>query len=148
MTAPASLSRPVLRECALLLLLAAVPALLAGWLHPKRPAWSWTKPGVAGVGWGEVSHWSSPILWVDARAAEAYATQHIPGAISLNEGDWERLLPGFLESWRPGAKVVVYCDSQACDASQGVALRLQRELNLADIYVLEGGWGAWEKTHR
>lgn len=138
---------PILRESALLLLLAAVPALLTFWPHPKRPGWTWTKPGVAEVDLSEVTRWSPPVLWIDAREAAAYHHQHIPGAVLLNEGNWEELLPGFLEVWQPGAKVVVYCDSQACDASQSVALRLQRELNLSEITVLKGGWASWKNLH-
>jgi rhodanese-related sulfurtransferase len=140
---PASSSRQILRECALILLLAAAPALLAGWLHPKRPAWGWNRPGVAEVDLGEVTRWPPPVLWIDARETDAYRTRHVPGAILLNESDWEGLLPAFVAVWQPGAKIVVYCDSQACDASQAVALRLQRELNQTDIHVLKGGWAAW-----
>ena len=140
--------RQSLRDCALLLLLAAAPALLTFWLHPKRPGWTWTKPGVAEVDLSEVTRWSPPVLWIDAREATAYHHRHIPGAVLLNEGNWSQLLPGFLEVWQPGAKVVVYCDSRECDASQSVALRLQREMNLSDVTVLKGGWVTWLQTHR
>ena len=145
--APASPRRQLLRDCAFLLLLAAIPTLLAGWFHPQRPVWSLNKPSVAEVDLNEVTHWAAPILWVDARTAETYQIKHVPGAILLNEGEWEQLLPGFLEVWQPNARIVVYCDSQACDASQAVALRLQRELKLAEIHVLKGGWAAWLKNH-
>ena len=144
---PASLLRQLLRDCGLILLLAAIPALLAGWLHPKRPAWSWSKPGVAEVDLSEVAHWTPPILWVDARTNAAFQLKHVPGAVLLNEGEWEQQLPGFLEVWQPSAHIVVYCDSAACDASQAVALRLQRELTITDIHVLKGGWATWLKNH-
>ena len=145
--APASPSRPVRRECVLLLLLAVVPALLAGWLHPKRPAWNWSKPGVTEATLSEVTRWPPPVLWVDARSLASYQIQHVPGALLLNEDDWDHLLPGLIEVWRPNLKVIVYCDSEMCDASQSVALRLQRELGRADIHVLKGGWAAWLKQH-
>lgn len=130
-------------ECALLLSLALIPALMSLGFHPRRPTLSWTKPGVSEVNLSEVRQWAGHVLWVDARVAEAYQKQHIPGAILLNESSWENLLPGFLAIWQPDTKVIVYCDSQACDASQGVALRIQRELNLPEIYVLKGGWSSW-----
>ena len=145
--ATASDSRSILRECALLLALAAAAALLAGWLHPKRPTWNWSKPSVAEVELSDVLRWPPPVLWVDARPAESYEKQHVPGALPLNDGDWERLLPGVIGVWQPNAKIVVYCDSQACDASQAVAVRLQRELNLRDVHVLKGGWASWLDTH-
>lgn len=146
MIAPAYSLRKILCECGLLLLLAAAPALLAGWLHPQRPVWSWTKPGVAEVDLGDVTRWSPLVLWVDARKTAAFQSEHIPGAIVLNEDEWNAQLPGFLEHWQPDAKVIVYCDSAACDASQAVALRLKRELNLTEVHVLKGGWTAWRNS--
>lgn len=145
--APASSLRKLLSDCIALLLLAALPALLAGWLHPKRPALSWTRPGVAEVSLREIESWSGQILWVDARTEDVYRKQHVPGAISLNESGWEQQLPNFIEAWQPNLRIVVYCDSTACDASQAVALRLQRELKLTDIHVLKEGWAAWQKAH-
>ena len=108
--------------------------------------WSWSKPSVAEVELSEVTRWSPPVLWIDARTAEAYQSRHVPGAINVNEGEWERLLPGLLEAWQPNAKIIVYCDSAACDASQAVALRLHRELKLENIHVLKGGWTSWLKN--
>lgn len=145
MTPPA---RSLLRDAALLLLLALVPALLTGWLHPKRPVWAWSKPVVEQVELDAIVRWTTPVIWVDARAVSAYEKQHIPGAVPLNETDWERLLPGFLEAWRPGVKVVIYCDTQACNASEEVARRLHRELNLEEVFVLKGGWATWQQSHQ
>lgn len=145
---PASASPPrsILRDSVLLLLLAFLPALLTGWLHPKRPAWSWTKPSVAEVDLSELTRWSHPVLWIDARAEKDFHARHIPGAVLLNEENWDQLLPGFLAVWQPDTQLVVYCDSAACDASQAVALRLQKELNLPNVHVLRGGWSAWQKS--
>lgn len=135
-----------LREALLLLLLAALPAGLAAWLHPKTPAWAWQRPAVGEVTLGEIARWQTPILLVDARSDQAYRQAHIPNAILCNEDAWEQHLPGLLTAWQPGTRIVVYCDGQACAASQSVALRLRRELDLTDIYVLQGGWAAWLQT--
>jgi rhodanese-related sulfurtransferase len=129
-----------------LLAVAVFPALLTLWLHPKRPALSWHPPATESVELSEIRQWSNAVLWVDARKADDFRNQHIPGAVRLNEAEWEGLLPGFMEAWRPGLRVVVYCDTQACDASQTVALRLRRELNLPDVFVLKGGWIAWKQN--
>ena len=136
-----------MRECALILALAAVPAVLTFWLHPKHATLTWAKPETVQVELSEVMRWP-PVLWVDAREAAAYGKEHVPGAVLLNETDWNRLIPGFLEAWRPGVKVVVYCSEQTCDASEEVARRLRRELGLAGVYVLKGGWDSWKKLHR
>jgi rhodanese-related sulfurtransferase len=134
--------RPTIREAAILMLFAAIPALLTAWLHPRHPAWSWQRPEVAEVTPETVLRWDSP-LWIDARESPAYAQAHVPGAVSLNETEWESSLPSLLAVWQPGRRVVIYCSSQSCDASRAVALRLQRELGMHDVFVLKGGWSAW-----
>jgi rhodanese-related sulfurtransferase len=131
-----------------LLALALVPALLAAWLHPRRPAWSWARPAVAELSLADAMSLAPPPVWVDARPDEEYAAQHVPGALSLNEDHWEELLPKFLAVWRPGTRVVVYCNSQRCDASREVAVRLRHELQIGDVFVLQGGWNAWLEAQK
>lgn len=136
------------RDCGLLLMIAFGAAALSFWLNPKRVALSWEPDRIEAYDLNNPSSISSAILWVDARNENAYQSGHIPGAILLNETDWNRLLPGFLQAWKPRLKIVVYCDSRECDASRGVASRLKRELNLPNVAILEGGWSAWEKSKR
>lgn len=135
------------RELSSLAVLALIPAIMTGWLHPKHPEWSRTRIQVDQVELNDVLNWKSPVLWVDARATSTYQQKHIPEAVSLNESEWEQLLPGFLATWKPGVRVVVYCNTQECDASQAVAMRIKKELNLTEIYVLHGGWSSWEQNH-
>jgi rhodanese-related sulfurtransferase len=136
------------RRAMLLLALALVPALLTGWLHPKRPAWSWTRPAVTELALADAERLTPPVIWLDARPDEEYAAQHVPGALSLNEDRWEELLPKFMAVWQPGTRVVVYCDSQRCDASRAVAVRLRHELQINNVFVLQGGWKAWLEVHK
>lgn len=91
--------------------------------------------------------WGSDVLWVDARTDADYASDHIPGAFSLNEDRWNELLPLMLGKWAPGKKIVVYCSSQSCNLSRDVAHRLRTELQLPDVYILQGGWEEWQKAH-
>ena len=92
--------------------------------------------------------WGGNVIWVDARPDDEFASDHVPGAISLNEDRWNELLPQFLAAWSPGKKVVVYCSSLSCNASREVARRLRKEAQLTDVFVLEGGWEAWLKKTR
>ena len=92
--------------------------------------------------------WGGNVIWVDARPDEEFASDHVPGALSLNEDRWNELLPQFLAVWSPGTKVVVYCSSLSCNTSREVARRLRREAQLPDVFVLEGGWEAWLKKNR
>jgi rhodanese-related sulfurtransferase len=138
------------RQAALLLVLALVPALLTAWLNPKRPAWGWTRPAVTELALADAEHLAPPVIWVDARPDEEYAAQHIPGALSLNEDRWDELIKNFLDTWsdQPGARVVVYCNSQRCDASRAVAVRLHHEYQIGNVFVLQGGWNAWLEAHK
>jgi rhodanese-related sulfurtransferase len=136
------------RQVALLLALALVPAVLTAWLHPKRPAWSWTRPAVTELALADAERLTPPVIWLDARPDEEYAARHVPGALSLNEDRWDELLPKFMAVWQPGTRVVVYCNSQECDASRAVAARLRHEYRINDVFVLQGGWNAWLEAHK
>jgi rhodanese-related sulfurtransferase len=140
--------RRTIAEAVALGLIALGPALLsAGW-HPRRP--EWTRPATVGekVAWRQVQQWAENVLLVDARAEASFARGHIPGALWLDEAQWERGLPGFVSAWKPGVKVVVYCDGGNCGAAEAVAKRLHRELVIENIYVLEGGWNEWQRGGR
>lgn len=137
------------RQAAALLLLAALPAGLTGWLHPRRPAWPGADEILPQISLADALTLARnrPVLWADARRPEAFAADHIPGAINVTEADWERSLAGFVGAWRPGQPVVVYCAGDSCDTSRSVATRLRRDLKVADVYVLKGGWEAWLRLH-
>jgi rhodanese-related sulfurtransferase len=134
--------RLALRQVIAILALALLPAFASGLWHPRRPAWQSDEVTVAAAsGWGE------RVLWVDARPDADFARAHIPGAVSLNEDRWDELLPGVLDHWDATRKTVVYCSSLSCQASREVARRLREEVNLPNVFVLEGGWEAWVKRN-
>ena len=136
------------RKAVWLLALALVPALISAWLNPKRPAWNWTRPAVNELALADAMQLSPPVIWLDARPDEEYAAQHVPGALSLNEDHWDELLAKFMAVWQPGTRVVVYCNSQRCDASREVAARLRHELQINNVFVLQGGWNAWLEAQK
>ncbi len=86
------------------------------------------------------------VLWVDARPNEEFARGHIPGALALNEDDWNGLLPQVLAAWSPERKLVVYCSRKSCNASHAVAERLRHEAGLKNVDVLPGGWEEWKEN--
>ena len=130
-----------LRQLIIVLAVAVIPALVSGALQIE---WNAETP----VSHGEVTlaivhNWGDRVLWVDARTRAKYERAHIPGAILLNEDEWNKLLPAFLDAWDPDVPVIVYCDGGSCDASHAVAERLRKELNIQKVHVLKGGWSAW-----
>jgi rhodanese-related sulfurtransferase len=139
--------RPSLvRQVLLLLGLAFLPAI--GQAIYYRNLASWHQPPVDSglVSVAQAKGWGDTVLWVDARPEEAFARGHIPGAILLNEDEWDAQLRTFLTAWSPERKIVVYCSAQSCNASHAVAERLRNEAGLKNIYVLEGGWEGWQKA--
>jgi len=114
-----------------------------GWLNPSAPSWSEST-----LSNGEILIVSAiartNVLWVDARSESEYLKGSIPAAVLLNEDQWDDLLPGFLSIWQPEQLIVVYCSSQTCQASHGVANRLKSEIGLEEVFVLKGGWEAWQ----
>jgi rhodanese-related sulfurtransferase len=85
-----------------------------------------------------------PILWIDARSEKEFQADHIPGALWLNETNFESGIDGVLDRWSPETALVVYCSSKTCDASRHLASRLKQS-GFSVVYVLEGGWEAWQK---
>lgn len=134
-----------LREILVLLLItiAAAGAMLA--LHPKTPGYEAGKLEA-----GEIALELLPenVQWLDARTSAEFAQEHIPGAMLLNEDEWDYLLSEFLMVWDPDATVVVYCSSQTCSASKAVAERLRQDMEGITVYHLKGGWEEWKAKNQ
>ncbi len=131
-----------LRQLAIVFAAALLPAFGSGALQLQ---WRSVEPLEAGeVRVATARQWASHVLWVDARSAAKFAEGHIPGAVALNEDDWETQVPAFLDAWEPEKTVVVYCDGGRCEASRHVADRLSGELQIKSVFVLKGGWPAWQ----
>jgi len=137
--------RGLVREILLLLCLALLPAL--GQAVYFRDRISWRQPAKqAEITVSQARSLTGAVMWLDARPDEEFAAGHIPGAKLLNAEHWDSLLPDVLNAWTPGQKLIVYCSRQNCDASHEVARRLREEANLKNVFVLEGGWEAWQES--
>ncbi len=84
----------------------------------------------------------SDALWVDARAEAEQERGTYPGAIALNEEDWEEGFARLLDVWQPGQPIIAFCGDDACVRSRSVAERLRRDLGEATAYSLRDGWSA------
>ena len=142
------MGRSIVRQVLFLLGIAFLPAI--GQAIYYRDAVSWHQPPAdsATVSLAEAKGWGAAVLWIDARNEEQFAKAHVPGAVRLEEDDWNALLPAVLAEWSPERKLVVYCSRETCNASHAVAERLRHEVELKNVYVLQGGWEEWEKSGR
>jgi rhodanese-related sulfurtransferase len=130
------------RQILALLSIALLPAIATALWHPRRPSWQSDE-----VTLGAAEAWGRTVLWVDARPEADFARAHIPGAVPLNEDQWDDLLPGLLDQWDTSRKVIVYCSSLSCQTSHDVARRLREQAGMPNVFVLEGGWEAWAKAN-
>ena len=140
------MGRVLVRQVLFLLGLAFLPAIGQALYYRGTVSWQQRPVDSAAVSVEEAKNWGGAVLWVDARAEEPFAKAHVPGALRLDEDGWDTLLPSVLAAWSPERKVVVYCSRETCNASHAVAERLRHEVQLKNIYVLEGGWEAWQKA--
>ncbi|MBC2603041.1 rhodanese-like domain-containing protein [Puniceicoccus vermicola] len=73
----------------------ALAVLVVGgmnWLvNPARPSWSEESLRDGEILLRDSRAAEGRVLWVDARSADEFAKEHIPGAILLNESDWGTL---------------------------------------------------------
>lgn len=86
----------------------------------------------------------APFVLVDARAPEAYADAHLPGAISL---PWQSIDADTVASHLPADSLVVtYCWSIHCNAATRAAARLAA-LGVP-VKEMIGGFDAWRAEGR
>ena len=83
---------------------------------------------------------NEPVVVVDGRSAEAFAREHIPGAVNLPH----REIDAFTAETLDRSKVYVcYCDGIGCNASTKTALKL---LTLGfEVRELLGGLDWWKR---
>jgi rhodanese-related sulfurtransferase len=81
-----------------------------------------------------------PLIVIDARAPQAFAKEHIPGAINIPHRTMDGETTGHLEK---KALVVTYCDGIGCNASTKAALHMTR-LGFR-VKELLGGLDWWKR---
>jgi rhodanese-related sulfurtransferase len=122
-----------------------IPAVISGWLHADslnhavHITASMNQADEWQVTVDQVLQWKDNVLWIDARENQASDQRGVPGALPLNEDDWDQEISEVVDAWRPGSRLVVYCDAGFCNASREVARRLRDEIGLSQVYYLRGG---------
>ena len=138
--------KALFRQSAVLVALALLPAVVeAVYLRDKIP-WNARVAESDLVDVATARGWGANVTWIDARPADEFERDHIPGAVSLNEDSWSEGLARFLgNEWLPEKKIVVYCSAASCNLAEDVARRLRKGAKLPnEIRILKGGWEAWQ----
>jgi rhodanese-related sulfurtransferase len=81
------------------------------------------------------------IVLVDATSEKDYATEHIPGAVSIPAGKERELAPKLLKD--KDQKIITYCGSTQCPASTMVAKSLE-QMGYTDVNEYKPGKADWK----
>lgn len=139
-----------LAQAFLILLLSTIAAVGTYLWHPRAPAFYLVEEDLRE---DEITmpqiyqRWDGDVLWIDARSDDRYAKEHIPGALLLNELNFDNqlldLLPILQKNLKP---VIFYCDSGRCEASRRVREKFMEIIQISkdDCFILQGGWPAWK----
>lgn len=146
--------RRMIVQSVLLLGMSAAAGALVWKFHPDAPELYLSReaavPGEVTVAEARERMAAGPVIWLDARHEKEFQAGHIPGALLLNEAQWEDLLSACFETITgapEGAPVIIYCDGQACAASRSVRDRLrQTPVGDRELLILRGGWPAWRES--
>ena len=80
------------------------------------------------------------VVIVDVRFPGDYKNAHVPGAINLPKGKWNKPAGLSLDKLN-----VLYCYSQTCHLAAEAALELSKEGYR--VVEMEGGFDAWQKSN-
>jgi rhodanese-related sulfurtransferase len=88
---------------------------------------------------------SEGALFIDARHADDYDSDHIQGAINIPPDSTRGDIEQWLQPRTKDRKIVVYCESPSCPFAAQLAKRLNH-FGLNHIDVMIGGWTQWKAT--
>ena len=109
---------------------------------PRKPA----APVVIELSEARLAHLAHNAIFVDAREASVFSLGHIPGALSLPEGDFEAAFARLEKSLPKDGRIVVYCEGEDCDQAETVSWDLIRK-GYTNILYFKKGWDAWEAAN-
>jgi len=135
-------------EAAVLLGLSVLLGAGTGAWHPHRPSFVRQVAPADAVTAATARLWGEHVVWVDVRGAGEYQRGHIPGAVRLNEREWEKLLPAVKKIEVGDRAIVVYGEEGASGEPERMAGRLRGIFPKSAVFTLAGGRSAWREAGR
>ncbi len=87
-------------------------------------------------------HAGGMVLFIDARTAADYRAGHIPGALSLPMGAFDRRIDALQSQYAQSHPIVTYCSGRSCQDSHTLAQRLF-EAGYENVSVFIDGYPGW-----
>ena len=87
------------------------------------------------------------MLFVDARAKVEYDQGHIPGAIPLPSGEFDKYYEMYKSKIVKAKKLISYCHGIGCKLSEKTAEQLYNSKKHKNVAVFFGGWPQWTQNN-
>ncbi|MBL0715767.1 MAG: rhodanese-like domain-containing protein [Desulfosarcina sp.] len=87
-------------------------------------------------------HAAGQVLFVDSRTADDYREGHIPKAVSLPIGEFDRRIEAFLTRYGRDIPMITYCSGRRCQDSHMLA-QLLFEQGYENVSVFIDGYPGW-----
>ena len=84
-------------------------------------------------------------VFIDARAQEFHAMEHIAGALNLPWEDFEAHFQQVMADVPLDALIITYCDGESCALSKDLALTLQGK-GYPHVRILPNGLSLWKEA--
>jgi len=82
---------------------------------------------------------------LDARAPDAYAEGHLPGALNLSVENIDEFYPPLKDTLAKKNRIIVYCDGGDCELSHDLAEAL-KSFGYKRVQLFAGGVTAWTEA--
>lgn len=86
-------------------------------------------------------------LFVDARAKAEYDQGHIPGAIPLPSGEFDKYFAMYKSQIKKAKNLISYCHGAGCKLSEKTAEQLYKTHGFKNVTVFFGGWPQWTQNN-
>jgi rhodanese-related sulfurtransferase len=110
----------------------AIPEWAKAWKHYK-----WEEAKAA---WD-----AKDSLFIDARAKSEYDQAHIPGAIPMPVGEFDKYFAMYEGKIKHAKHLITYCHGVGCQLSNKVAQKLYNDKKLKNVGSFFGGWPQWQQ---
>lgn len=84
-------------------------------------------------------------LFLDARAKVEYDQAHIPGAIPMPVGEFDKYFDQYKDKIKKAKFLITYCHGVGCQLSNKVAQKLHDEKGFKNVGSFFGGWPQWQQ---
>ncbi len=86
-------------------------------------------------------------IFIDARAKAEYDQGHIPGAIPLPSGEFDKYYAMYKSQIKKAKNLISYCHGAGCKLSEKTAEQLYKTHGFKNVTVFFGGWPQWTQNN-